>query len=73
MLGRRRCGVNGEAGATGVVGAALSMPASSHARIIGANDRINIGVIGCGNRSGGLMKAMANFMLEENFMFTALL
>lgn len=30
--------------------AAISMPASSYARIIGANDRINIGIIGCGNR-----------------------
>ena len=31
-------------------GAALSMTASSYAKIIGANDRISIGIIGCGSR-----------------------
>lgn len=30
--------------------AALAMPASSYARVVGANDRIHIGVIGCGGR-----------------------
>ncbi len=30
--------------------AALTMPAASYARIVGANDRISIGVIGCGGR-----------------------
>ena len=33
------------AGATGLAGAALSGSSPAHARIIGANDRINIGVV----------------------------
>lgn len=59
-------------GAGSLAGAALVVPAVSQARTLGANDRINIGVIGCGGRSGGLMKVMAGFMKEENFTFTAL-
>lgn len=59
-------------GTGGVAAAALAMPSRSYARVIGANDRINIGVIGCGNRSGDLMNAMTGFMKEENFTFTAL-
>jgi len=44
--------------AAGVVGAAVSsngfsMSAASYNRIIGANDRINIGFLGCGARSRG--------------------
>ncbi|MCH5373294.1 MAG: Gfo/Idh/MocA family oxidoreductase, partial [Planctomycetes bacterium] len=30
--------------------AAIAMPAASYARIVGANDRISIGVVGCGGR-----------------------
>ena len=30
--------------------AALSMTAASYARVKGANERINIGIIGCGGR-----------------------
>src|SRR5690606_23004801 len=33
--------------------AALPLTARSYARIIGANDRIQIGQIGCGHRAGG--------------------
>jgi predicted dehydrogenase len=36
--------------ATAAAGAALSMTASSYARIIGANEKISIGIIGCGSR-----------------------
>ncbi len=35
------------------VGAAAVWPAASYARIIGANDRIQIGLLGCGHRSSG--------------------
>ncbi|MCE5248649.1 Gfo/Idh/MocA family oxidoreductase [bacterium] len=59
-------------GAGGLAGAVLSRPFSASARVIGANDRINIGVIGCGGRSGDLMRTMAGFMKQENFTFTAL-
>jgi predicted dehydrogenase len=35
------------------VGAAAAWPAASYARVIGANDRIQIGLLGCGHRSAG--------------------
>ncbi len=35
------------------IGAAAAWPAASYARIIGANDRIQIGEIGCGHRATG--------------------
>ncbi|MCA9412076.1 MAG: Gfo/Idh/MocA family oxidoreductase, partial [Candidatus Omnitrophica bacterium] len=35
---------------TGAAAAALSIPASSWARVAGANDRLRIGLVGCGNR-----------------------
>lgn len=60
------------AGAGALTGAVFSGPISANARVIGANDRINIGVIGCGGRSGDLMNVMAGFMKQENFTFTAL-
>ncbi len=37
-------------------GAATAMPAASYARVQGANDRIQIGVIGCGGRGVYIMK-----------------
>jgi len=36
-------------------GAALSIPAVSYGRIIGANDQINLGIIGMGRQARGLM------------------
>jgi len=43
--------------ATGTVGLTLSqIPSSSYARVIGANERINIGVIGCGGRATALIR-----------------
>ncbi|UCD29025.1 MAG: Gfo/Idh/MocA family oxidoreductase, partial [Planctomycetota bacterium] len=38
---------------------ALRTPASSYARVIGANDRINLGLIGCGGRGRYIIKNMA--------------
>jgi len=35
---------------TASAGAALSLTAASYARVLGANDRISIGIIGCGGR-----------------------
>jgi len=58
--------------AGGLAGAALSMPASSLARVPGANDRLRIGVVGCGNRFASLMGDMFAFMDAENFEFAAL-
>src|SRR5579871_107902 len=35
------------------VGTAAAWPAASYARIVGANDRIQIGQLGCGHRASG--------------------
>ena len=35
------------------MGAAAAWPAASYARILGANDRIQIGQLGCGHRAAG--------------------
>ena len=48
FIGRTAAGI---AGAT-VLGNASSLNAASYNRVIGANDRINIGFLGCGSRSG---------------------
>ena len=66
----RRCFITLAAG--GLAGAALTAPAAAFARVPGANDRLRIGVIGCGNRAASLMSDMFGFMSEENFEFTAL-
>ena len=42
-----------KAGGAALAGSALSLPASSYARVLGANDRIRLGQLGCGDRSGG--------------------
>jgi len=41
-------------------GAALAMSATSYSRVVGANDRISIGVIGCGSRGVGAHMAGVN-------------
>ncbi len=59
-----------KAASTGV--AALSISASSYARIVGANDRISIGIIGCGRR--GLyahMPGVQKYSDSENVEITA--
>ncbi len=51
---------------------AMGFPASSYARIIGANDRINVGIVGFSNRAkGALIPAMLGHSKELNFEFTA--
>jgi len=42
-----------KAGSMALATSALGMPASWYARILGANDRIRLGQLGCGDRSGG--------------------
>jgi predicted dehydrogenase len=42
----------------GLIGTALATAASSYARIVGANDRIQVGMLGCGHRSGGHRKML---------------
>ena len=48
LSSRRQFLAGASAGAT-----ALTLAASSYARVVGANDRISIGVIGCGVRGLG--------------------
>ncbi|RHW19292.1 gfo/Idh/MocA family oxidoreductase [Sphingomonas gilva] len=43
----------------GVAAAALSAPAMSYARILGANDRLHVAVMGLNGRGSALMKAVA--------------
>jgi len=58
--------------AVSLAGMSLSVPAFSKAGVPGANERISIGIIGCGNRANSFIEPMAAFMKEENFEFTAL-
>jgi predicted dehydrogenase len=44
------------AGATGVVGAAATLSASSSTRVQGANDRVGVGLIGAGRQGLGVMR-----------------
>lgn len=50
----------------GVAGAALGMKAMSYRRIIGANDRINIGFLGCGARSEGHRSMVGMSFKDKN-------
>lgn len=63
----RRSFLSGAAAA----GTTSVLSASSYARVIGANDRISIGVIGCGGRGNDLMKQMLPFKDAENFTINA--
>ncbi len=52
--------------------AAVAMNAASYARVVGANDRINIGLIGCGDRGRGAhMPGVHRYDKELNAAFTA--
>jgi len=53
--------------------AALGMTAASYARVAGANDRLSIGVIGCGRRGRGAhMPGVHNHAEAMNLEITAL-
>ncbi len=60
----------GLAGVTVLSGSA-SMSAASYSRIIGANDRINIGFLGCGARSGGHQAMVKGSEKEKNLSVVA--
>ena len=56
---------------TATAGAA-ALSAASYARVIGANERISIGQIGCGGRGiGAHMKGVHNHQDTQNFEITA--
>ncbi len=51
---------------------ALSWSASSYAAIVGANDRVRVGVVGCGDRmKQALIPAFSQHAKEMNFQFVA--
>jgi predicted dehydrogenase len=51
---------------------AVTWNASSYASIVGANDRVKVGVIGCGDRmKGALIPAFQQHAKEMNFEFVA--
>ncbi len=52
--------------AAGAAVAASAMNASSYARITGANDRINIGFLGCGARSSGHRRMVGMSVKDKN-------
>jgi predicted dehydrogenase len=56
----------------GVTIGAMGFSASSYARIVGSNDRVNVGIVGFSNRcKGALIPAMQGHAKELNFQFTA--
>ena len=60
----------------GIVGVAVSshassMSAASYNRIIGSNDRINIGFLGCGARNGGHQSMVKTSEKEKNLAVVA--
>jgi len=57
--------------AFGVVGAAMAMNAKSYSKIIGANDRINIGFLGCGDRSKGHQSMVKTSEKDKNLAVVA--
>jgi predicted dehydrogenase len=51
---------------------AVSWNATSYARIVGANDRVNVGAVGCGDRmKGALIPAFQEHAKELNFELVA--
>ncbi len=60
-------------GGAAVATTAVSWSAHSYAVILGANDRVNVGVIGCGDRmKQSLIPAFQQHAKELNFQFTAI-
>ena len=53
-------------------GAAIALSAASYSRVLGANDRISIGLIGCGGRGvGAHMPGVHQHQDTQNFEITA--
>jgi predicted dehydrogenase len=67
FIGKTAAGLVGIA----VASSASSMSASSYNRIIGANDRINIGFLGCGSRSGEHQKIVKTSEKNKNLAVVA--
>ncbi len=60
-------------GAVGVSMAPLAMSAKSYGRILGANDRVRVGIVGFSNRfRGSLLPSFLQYSEELNFEFVAI-
>jgi predicted dehydrogenase len=64
-------GLAGSAAGIAAFGTNLNMPAGSYSRIIGANERLNIGVIGCGGMANSHMEALVKMQQSDNIQITA--
>ncbi len=61
-----------KAGGAALAATAVSWNAKSYAAIVGANDRVRVGVVGCGDRmKGSLIPAFLEHSKELNFELTA--
>jgi len=61
-----------KAGSAALAASAVSWNASSYAAIVGANDRVRVGVVGCGDRmKSALIPAFLEHAKELNFEFVA--
>lgn len=61
-----------KAGGAALAATAVSWNASSYASIVGANDRVRVGVVGCGDRmKQALIPAFLQHSKEMNFEFVA--
>jgi hypothetical protein len=59
-------------GGAALAGAAVSWSAKSYARVAGANDRVGVGVVGCGDRmKDALIPAFHQNAQDMNFEFVA--
>ena len=59
-------------GGVALAGSAVSWSASSYASIVGANDRVRVGVVGCGDRmKQALIPSFQQHQKELNFEFVA--
>ena len=59
-------------GGAALTGSVVSWSAKSYARIAGANDRVGVGVVGCGDRmKGALIPAFHTNAQDMNFEFVA--
>ncbi|HUX97378.1 MAG TPA: Gfo/Idh/MocA family oxidoreductase [Bacteroidales bacterium] len=64
-------GLAGSAAGVAAFGSNLGMSAISYSRIAGANERLNIGVIGCGGMANAHMEALLNMKQSDNIEITA--
>ncbi len=69
QLTRRKFIAKSSVGATGLVLGGLGMSAKSYGNILGANDRINVAMIGCYRRGIPLTQSLANIKDKVNFLY----